>query len=183
MTIWKVGEGVPRKIQSTNLQQQQLLERHLEDWVAADPSLLGEPLMIIGRQVLIQDVRDKLDLLALDPQGNAVVIELKRGQLKDPVDMQALRYASYISKWSFDDFENQARSFVPKGDPDFDLNEAFRDFCDEAGTEAPQELNQDQRLMIAGTTVRDKLGSVALWLRDHSIDVTIVEMQNSMTGI
>jgi len=47
-------------------------------------------------------------LLALDLLGNAVIIELKKGKPKDPVDMQGLRYASYISKWKFDDFESRA---------------------------------------------------------------------------
>ena len=78
------------------------MEQNLENWIAADPSLLGEPLLVVGRQAMIPDVRDKLDILRLDPQGKAVATELQRGKLKNPVDMQTLRYASYISKWGFD---------------------------------------------------------------------------------
>jgi len=37
--------------------------------------------------------------------------------------MQALRYASYISKWRFEDFESLARNFMGKiGDPEFNFN-------------------------------------------------------------
>lgn len=150
----------------------------MEDWIVSDPTILGEPLLVIGRQVLIPDTRDRLDVLAVDPFGNAVIIELKRGHLKDPVDIQALRYASYISKWRFEDFENQARNFLGKvGDPEFNFNSIYESFCEDAGVDEIPSLNQDQRIIIAGSAVREKLGSVALWLREHSIDITIIEIQ------
>ena len=130
MTVWKIGEKGPSKLPETTPKEEKLLEEHLEDWVVNDPGLLGEPLLIVGRQVLIPEVKDRLDILALDPQGNAVVVELKRGKLKAPVDMQALRYASYISRWRFEDFERQAKAFMSKaGDPEFNFNEIFEQFC------------------------------------------------------
>jgi hypothetical protein len=178
MPIWKIGENGPAKLPETKLKDEKLLEEHLEDWIVADPSILGEPLLVIGRQVLIPDTKDRLDVLAIDPQGNAVVIELKRGKLRDPVDVQALRYASYVSKWKFEDFENQARNFFGKvGDPDFNFNALYESFCEDSGVDEIPTLNQDQRMIIVGSSVRDKLGTVALWLRDHSIDITVIEVQ------
>jgi RecB family endonuclease NucS len=89
-----------KKFPPQNLRTSILLEHHLEDWIADKPEILGETLLIIGRQIIIPEVKDRLDLLALDPNGNAVVIELKRGPMSDPIDMQALRYASYLSNGS-----------------------------------------------------------------------------------
>jgi len=86
MPIWKIEGNSPVKVSQTKLNQEKLLEQHLEDWVVADPGILGEPLLVMGRQVIIPEVKDRLDLLALDPQGNAVIVELKRGKLKDPVE-------------------------------------------------------------------------------------------------
>ncbi len=178
MPLWKISEEGPTKLPETKLQEENLLEEHLENWIVADPSILGEPLLLIGRQVLIPDTKDRLDLLAVDPQGNAVVIELKRGKLSDPVDVQALRYASYISKWRFEDFENQARNFLGKsGDPDFNFNALYESFCEDSGVDEIPTLNQDQRMIIVGSSVRDKLGAVALWLREHGIDITVIEIQ------
>ncbi len=183
MPIWKIGEKGPTKLPETKLKEEKLLEEHLEDWIVADPSILGEPLLVIGRQVLIPDTKDRLDVLAIDPQGNAVVIELKRGKLRDPVDVQALRYASYVSKWKFEDFENQARNFLGKdGDPDFNFNAVYEAFCEDSGVDEIPTLNQDQRMIIVGSSVRDKLGTVALWLRDHSIDIKVIEMQAYKAG-
>ncbi len=177
MPIWKITNKGPVKVSETRLKRENLLEENLEDWITSDPSLLGEPLLIIGRQVMIPDVRDRLDVLALDPQGNVVVIELKRGKLKDPVDMQALRYASYISKWRFEDIENQARAYLGKQrDPEFNFNELYEQFCAEAGIDEVPDINSDQRMIVVGSEVKDKLGSVALWLLDHNIDIKVIEV-------
>ncbi|MCP2519534.1 hypothetical protein NLC26_00295 [Candidatus Aminicenantes bacterium AC-708-M15] len=177
MPIWKITSKGPIKVQETKLKHEKLLEENLEDWIIADPSILGEPLLIIGRQVIIPDVKDRLDILALDPQGNAVIIELKRGKLKDPVDIQALRYASYISKWRFEDFENQARLYLRKEGEEFNFNELYEQFCADAGIDEVPDINSDQRLIIVGSEVKDKLGSVALWLREHNIDIKVIEVE------
>lgn len=178
MALWKITEKGPEELSQTKLKQEKMLEEDLEVWIEKKPLILGEPLLVIGRQVMIPEMRDRLDLLAVDPQGNAVVIELKRGKLKEPVDMQALRYASYISKWSFEDFENQARNYFGKvGDTNFNFNETFETFCAEAGVDEPPDLNADQRIIIVGSEVKEKLGSVALWLREHSIDIKIIEVE------
>jgi len=183
MPIWRISDNKPVQLDKTSLKQEDFLEENLEDWVVEDPSLLGEPLLVIGRQVTIPEVKDRLDLLALDPQGKAVIIELKRGKLKNPVDMQALRYASYISKWGFEDFENQARNYWGKvGDPEFSFNDSLERFCTDAGVDEVPDLNSDQRMVIVGSEVKDKLGSVALWLRDHEIDIKVIEVEAYREG-
>jgi hypothetical protein len=183
MPLWKITTKGPSKVAETRFKQEKLLEESLEDWIASDPNLLSEPLLIIGRQVIIPDTKDRLDLLAVDPQGNATIIELKRGHLKDPVDIQALRYASYISKWQYQDFENVARNYLGKaGNSEFNFNEIFESFCEEAGVEEVPDLNQEQRIIIVGAAVRDKLGSVALWLREHSVDIKLIEVQAYKDG-
>ena len=183
MPLWKITDKGPSKVKETKFKQEKLLEEHLEDWIAADPSILGEPLLVFGRQVIIPDTKDRLDLLAVDPHGSIAVIELKRGHLKDPVDMQSLRYASYVSKWRFEDFENVARNHFGKvGDAEFNFNDMFESFCSDSGIDDIPDLNQDQRIIIVGSAVREKLGSVALWLRDHSIDIKLIEIQAYKDG-
>lgn len=64
MPIWKITPQGPQRISETKMSKEKLLEENLEDWVISDPSILGEPLLIIGRQVLIPDIKDRLDILA-----------------------------------------------------------------------------------------------------------------------
>ena len=76
-----------------------LLERqHLAKWVEQNPSVLGEELLVITSEYdRFDKTNERLDLLALDKEGNLVVIELKRDDSGRSVDLQALKYAAYCS--------------------------------------------------------------------------------------
>lgn len=51
---------------------------HLQEWLANSPEVFGEELLIIQKEFDgFNDTRERLDLLALDKQGNLVVIEIK----------------------------------------------------------------------------------------------------------
>lgn len=179
--LWKIDGSRIEPISNVAFSEQQLQERDLESWIQLNPDLLDEPLMIIGRQVNVPGINDRLDLLALDPSGNAVIIEIKRGTLSDPVDIQAMRYASYISRWSRRKLEELAEAFLSKSageDEESSFNEVFSEFADDTGADGIPSLNGKQRIIIVGQKVQNRLGSVALWLREQGIDIKIIEMNS-----
>jgi hypothetical protein len=88
-----------------------------------------------------------------------------------------LRYASYIARWSFEDFERVAKAYYGGGDDDFNFNSLYEEFCSKAGIDEPPDINADQKIIIIGSEVRDKLGSVALWLLEHSINIRVIELE------
>lgn len=183
MSFWKINtQNKPEKVPTTKLKNEHILEKHLEDWIENSIDILGEPLLLIGRQIIIPEVKERLDLLALDPNGNAVIIELKRGRMNAPVDMQSLRYASYISKWEFSDFEHHAKNYLGTSDIEFNFNEVFETFCSNFGIEEIPDINTNQRMIIVGSEVKDKLGSVALWLYERNIDIKIIEIDSYKEG-
>lgn len=181
MTTWAVEDGKPNKLGSVEPGQKEIVEKNLEDWIVEDPALLGERLFLIDRQVRVADLGDRMDLLALDTEGNAVIIELKRSTLDTPVDMQALRYTSYVSRWNYDDFESQAESLSGRGQ-DFNFTEAYEEFCLTEEAEEIPDVNSGQRIILAGTGIRDRLGSVSLWLAENGIDIKVVEFDIRQQG-
>jgi len=86
------GSSQPRPVQRSHIE----LERHLEDWIANDSTLIAEGLTIVGRQTPIDEGR--LDLLAIDSRDRWVVIEIKPGLLDSGALIQALGYASSIAR-------------------------------------------------------------------------------------
>ncbi len=71
----------------------------LEDWLEENPDGILEDgkLLVIGRQVNT-NLGTTIDLLALDRDGNAVVIELKRDRTPRNTLAQALEYASFTEQ-------------------------------------------------------------------------------------
>jgi len=159
-----------QEVATTTMVDENLYESRTEDWVARRPEVLGESLLLIGRQIQLDQGKDRIDLLALDKSGNLVVIELKRDWVGGTADLQALRYAALVSQWTLDDIRRQAEDHwksvgVDRGT----FIQAVEEFCEET-----YELNAAQRIILAGRDVKPRLGSMALWLRSHGIDVRVV---------
>ena len=69
-------------------------ERQLEEWAEADPTLLGDGYVVVGRQVPFDG--GPADLVVIDPQGRWVIVEIKRAA-NDRQDLaQALDYAASL---------------------------------------------------------------------------------------
>jgi len=89
--LWRLG-AQPERITSQRMPQ----EKQLEDLIEADPSVLGAPLLIIGRQVPTAHGQF-IDLLALDESGHVHILELKRDKTPRDVIAQVLDYASWVT--------------------------------------------------------------------------------------
>ncbi|MGR3434644.1 MAG: hypothetical protein ACU0CO_07120 [Shimia sp.] len=86
-----------RRLDRTSFAEAGFIERgHLQEWLAADPaalgSVLGDDLLVIQKEFDGFDgTRERLDLLALDRQGQLVVIESKLDDSGHEVVWQALK--------------------------------------------------------------------------------------------
>ena len=91
---WQIVDGKLEEIETKLSDVGRTESYDLESWIASNPSIIEQGLIIIGRQV--QTKSGPLDLLALDRAGNSVIIELKRDKLPREVLAQAIDYASDI---------------------------------------------------------------------------------------
>ena len=76
---------------------------HLQQWIAQEPSCLGEDLLIIQEEFQgFSETNERLDLLALDKEGRLVIIENKLDDSGKDIIGQALKYASYCASMTTD---------------------------------------------------------------------------------
>lgn len=104
--LWKIAAAGPARLQNTGLR----LERDLETWIEADPALLELGLVIVARQLRLE--AGPLDLLALDPQGRWVLIEIKRERLRREVVAQGIDYASCVQSVDMSWLRDQCDSYL-----------------------------------------------------------------------
>ncbi|TKH04914.1 hypothetical protein FC678_24395, partial [Peribacillus simplex] len=109
------------EIEVTNFSDQKIKERdHIEEWIRKSPQTLGEDLLIIGHEYDKFENNERLDLLALDTDGNLVIIETKQDYTGSGVDFQVLKYCSYCSTLKPIDiieiYEEYIKKFSLQGD-------------------------------------------------------------------
>ena len=92
-------ENFLEEINETTFYENDLKERqHIEEWIRKNPEVMGEELLIIGHEYDDFENNERIDLLAIDKEGNLVVIEVKRDNSGNNVDFQVLKYVSYMSR-------------------------------------------------------------------------------------
>lgn len=89
------------KLNVVNFSDLKVQERFdIEVWIKQNPSILKEDLLIISEQIILPSGRQP-DLLALDREGNLVIIELKRDDSGKDVYWQGITYAAQFSEYSY----------------------------------------------------------------------------------
>jgi hypothetical protein len=146
---------------------------HLQEWIAKDPSCLGEKLLIIQKEFDgFQDTRERLDLLALDKQGNLVIIENKLDDSGKDVTWQVIKYASYCSSLSKEEIKNIYQEYLDASLQNVKSEEAIAEFL---GTEDFEEaqINQGsaQRIIMIAGKFRKEVTSTVIWLMNFNVRI------------
>jgi hypothetical protein len=181
--INKIDNRISR-LESKKLSDIGFREReHLQEWLANEPEALGEELLIIQKEFDgFDDTRERLDLLALDKNGNLVVIENKLDDSGKDVVWQALKYASYCTNLNKSQIIEIYQSYLEKyckggdakgGDAKALLSE-FLDGQDLA--EVVLNSGNNQRLMFVAASFRKEVTSTALWLLGHGIQLQCIKV-------
>ena len=138
--------------------------RDIQEWVAANPGILGEDLLIIGKEFSGFDRTDeRLDLLAVDAGGKLVVIELKRDDSGADVHWQAIKYASYLQRASADDIIRMLAEYSGVSEED-----ATNSLLQHLNADDLNALNNDQRIILASHRFAPEVTSAALWLNEKA---------------
>ena len=157
--------------------------KHLQEWLAHEPSALGEELLIIQKEFDgFDDTRERLDLLALDKDGNLVIIENKLDDSGRDVVWQALKYASYCASLTKAQIVEIYQQYLDRYEPvtgEVDLLNASAsasaricEFLDAPDLdELKLNLGNSQRIMLVAANFRKEVTSTALWLLGQGISI------------
>ncbi len=162
-----------QKLEEKRFSDLNLREReHLQEWLAGQPDALGEELLIIQKEFDgFADTRERLDLLALDKDGQLVVIENKLDDSGRDVTWQALKYTAYASSLTKPQIIDIYQQYLEKFCDGGTASELISEFLEveELGDVVLNEGN-GQRLFFVAANFRKEVTSTVLWLRGHGID-------------
>ena len=145
--------------------------RDIQEWVAAHPGILGDDLLIIGKEFSDFDgTSERLDLLAVDADGKLVIIELKRDDSGTDAHWQAIKYASYLRRASPERIVSMLASY------DEEMSEADAEIklLEHIGSDNLDALNSDQRIILASHRFAPEVTSAVIWLNEKTQDKDLI---------
>lgn len=126
-----------------------------------------------------EDARRRIDLLAIDHDGQLVVIELKRTDDGGHMELQALRYAAMVSAMTFDQVAeaySRHKAHVGGSDVTFDARRHVSDWLHAQDGDEPAILSTVRIVLISQDFGRE-ITTLALWLNDqYDFDIRCVRM-------
>jgi alkylated DNA nucleotide flippase Atl1 len=153
----------------------------IERWIREHPLVLGEDLKVVTHQFAsFERSKDRLDVLAIDRTGRLVVIEVKRDTSGAYQDLQALRYAAFVSTFRADQLAEAHVEYVRRSeDREIDVKGARREleaFIEGGDLDVVDEDTQP-RIMLVAAGFQPAVTSTVIWLaRSYGMDITCVQL-------
>lgn len=181
MSIYSLEDKQLLAITPTSFVIESIFERDdLQEAFKNNIDIIAPDCMVIAEEFSDwQGSRKRIDLLAIDKQANLVVIELKRTDTGDHMELQALRYASMISTMTFEDAIEVFRKYKKQnGYPNYSLEETqheIEDFVevniDESG------FAEDVKTILVSQDFSTELTTSVIWLNERNLDITCMKIQ------
>lgn len=160
--IWKVSNDRLSVLSKSNLD----LEERIHKWIENDIKIILPDAILLGSKVKT-DHSKEIDLLAIDGNGDLIVIELKRGSTPRDVIAQTLDYAAWVSTLKADDI-NAILQKKGRVETIYELlNENYED-----GEEI--EINENQKLLIVASDIDAITERVVGYLSSKGLNINAV---------
>lgn len=174
--------GTPRRLDPASFSGVGALElQDIERWIRERPLLLGEDLKVITHQFAsFERSKDRLDVLAFDRGGRLVVIEVKRDTSGAYQDLQALRYAAFVSTFRAERLAEVHAEYVGRTEDRQIGSDGARHELEafiEGGDLDIVDEDMQPRIMLVAAGFQSGVMSTVLWLsRAYRMDISCIQL-------
>ena len=184
MAIYKLMGTKERldKVAPTTFDQEGVLERQdLQRILRGQPDVLEEGLFIITEEFSNWEGSGRsIDLLGLDATGRLAVIELKRGNTGEHMDLQAIRYAAMVSTITLQQTIDAHQRYLDRQGIEGNAEELVREHL--ANTETQEIYTAKPRIILVSEGFSPELTTCAMWLNNNGLDVNCIRIQPYRNG-
>lgn len=181
MGIFSLKNGQLSLVDVTNFASESILERQdLQQALQHNIEVVAPNCLVLAEEYAEWDLsRKRIDLLALDKQANLVIIELKRTESGDHMELQAVRYASMISTMTLDHAVEVYQNYKNRlSDLELTKEEALLDLENFVEIELDEtNFGNDVRIILVSADFSKELTTSVIWLNERDLDITCVRMK------
>ncbi|MCT4615042.1 MAG: hypothetical protein N4A49_09240 [Marinifilaceae bacterium] len=160
--IWKVQNDKLIELKSENLDYEERIHR----WIEEDISIILPNTILIGSKVKT-DHGKEVDLMAIDENGDLIIIELKRGLTSREVTAQALDYASWADGLNEEDID----LILKKNGKDKSIAELLSEKFENAEN---IDINENQKIFIVASSVDSITERICKYLANNGLQINVL---------
>jgi len=165
MAIYSFNDNALQKVETTTFNSEGILERqHLQSAIKHQIDVVAPNCLVISEEFSEwSGSQRRIDLLAVDKEGNLVVIELKRTETGEHMELQALRYAAMLSTLTFSRAVEIYQKYLASIDSEENAEGNLLEFL---GWEEAQEddFAIDVRVVLVSSNFSKELTTSVMWL-------------------
>lgn len=181
LPIFEVHDGGLIKLDQTTLATENLWERRdLQAYLRRHLNEIDgmDDLLVIAEEFADwADSKRRIDLLAVDRRGNLVVIELKRGNTGEHMELQAVRYAAMVSTLTLDQAAQAFVRFRAATGAAISPDTARELIVEHIDTDEPEEdFGRDVRIVLVSEDYSLEVTSAIMWLSAKGVDIAAIRL-------
>jgi hypothetical protein len=172
-----------KELQETSYARENILERkHLQQAFRKNVAAIAPGCLVIAEEFSewVESAR-RIDLLAIDKNANIVVIELKRGENGENMELQAIRYAAMVSSLTFRKTVEIYQDYLAANRLEGDAMQRILEFLE---WEEPkeEEFGLHTRMILVSHNFSRELTTSVMWLNESGLDISCVRITPYRNG-
>lgn len=175
MTIYSFNDNALKKVAATTFNGEGILERqHLQAALKRQIDVVAPNCLVISEEFAEwAGSQRRIDLLAVNKEGNLVVVELKRTETGEHMELQSLRYAAMVSTLTFSRAVEIYQKYLNSIGDELNAENSLLEFL---GWEEPQEddFALDVCIVLVSSDFSKELTTSVMWLNERNIDIRCV---------
>jgi hypothetical protein len=175
MAIYSFNDNALKKVDSTTFNGEGILERqHLQAALKRQIDVVAPNCLVISEEFAEwTGSQRRIDLLAVNKDGNLVVVELKRTETGEHMELQSLRYAAMVSTLTFSRAVEIYQKYLNSIGDELNAENSLLEFL---GWEEPQEddFALDVSIVLVSSDFSKELTTSVMWLNERNIDIRCV---------
>jgi hypothetical protein len=177
MAIYSFENNAFNKVCGTNFNNEGILERqHIQSALKAQIGIVAPDCLVLSEEFSDwSESQRRIDLLAVDKNANLVVIEIKRTETGEHMELQAIRYAAMVSTLTFTKACEIFQKYLTSIGSELIAENELLEFL---GWDEPREddFASDVRIVLVSANFSKELTTSIMWLNDRNIDIRCVRL-------